>query len=59
MKYSPTPLNGHLIFTDSFLSLGKESPHIFSKFNPPYGHSFSTGTPHGPLCVRINGVLLY
>lgn len=58
MKYSPTPLNAHF-YVQFAVFPGKESPHIFSKFNPPYGHSVSTGTPHGPLCVRINGVLLY
>ena len=33
------------------LSLGKESPYIFSKFNP-----LNTDTFHGPLSVRINRV---
>ena len=40
MKYSQMPLYGHLLNTDTslyytqfLLSLGKESPHIISKFN--------------------------
>ena len=36
------------------LSLGKESSHIFSKFNP-----FNMDTFCGPLCVHINRVWLY
>ena len=36
------------------LSLGKESSHIFSKFNP-----FNTDTFCGPLRVHINRVWLY
>ena len=34
------------------LSLGKESPYIFSKFNP-----LNTDTFYGPLSVCINGGL--
>ena len=33
------------------LSLGKESPNLFSKFNP-----LNTNTFYGPLSVLINGV---
>ena len=36
------------------LSLGKESPYIFSKFNPLNMDAFYT-----PLSVHINGVGLY
>ena len=36
------------------LSLGKESPYIFSQFNP-----LNTDTWYGLLSVRINGVWLY
>ena len=35
------------------VSLGKENPYIFSKFNP-----LNTDTFYGPLSGRINGVWL-
>ena len=35
------------------MSLGKENPYIFSKFNP-----LNTDTFYGPLSGRINGVWL-
>ena len=43
------------------LSLGKESPYIFSKFNPLYNTDipFNTETFSCPLSVRTNDVWLY
>ena len=43
------------------LSMGKESPYIFSKFNPLYNtdNPFNMGTFYGPLSVRTNGIWLY
>ena len=44
--YSQSPLYGHLVS----LSLGKESPYIFSKFNP-----FYTDTFNDPLVSVLTG----
>ena len=38
--YSQTPLYGHPVYGQFALSLGKESPYIFSKLNP-----LNTDTP--------------
>ena len=64
MKYSDTRLYGHLIRTLHFygqfaLSLGKESPYIVSKFNPPYMGTpliRTTDTFYNPHSVPFNGV---
>ena len=41
------------------LSLGKESPYIFSKFNPLYNTPFNTDTFSCLLSVHTNDVWLY
>ena len=41
--------------------MGKESPYIFSKFNPLYNtdNPLNMGTFYGPLSVCTNGIWLY
>ena len=53
IKSNPALLTPHY-YGQFDLSLGKQGPSIFSKFNP-----LNTDTFHGPLSVRINGVWLY
>ena len=65
MKYSETTLYGHPLNTDTHfygqfsLSLGKESPYTFSKFNALYMGTpliRTTNTFYNPHSVRVNGV---
>ena len=54
-RFTDPPLNTDTSLLRQFASpLGKESPYIFSKFNPLITDAFD-----GPLSVRINGVWLH
>ena len=56
--FKDTRLIGTPCYNGQFvLSLGKESPFIFSKFNPlNTDNPFNMDTFYGPLSVRINSV---
>ena len=50
-RFTDTRLQTHHYYGQFVLSLGKESPYIFSKFNPVNTETFNV-----PLSVRINEV---